>query len=68
MTSSEKVVLLNNFTDKTLSITHFTEWELSSYGKDSAFRRNGQFGPIRSKSFAGCVNMAFELAGGGNEK
>lgn len=59
MNLSEKIVFLDDFTFKTLTITHFTEWELSSYEENSAFCQNGQFGPVRAKSFSACINKAF---------
>lgn len=61
MTLTEKITYLNDLVDETLTIIHYTEWELSSYGENSMFRRNGHPGPVRAKSFSACIDKALEV-------
>jgi hypothetical protein len=58
-----KITFLNSVVDETLSITHYTEWDLSSYKDGSLFNSaRGCIGHIRAPSFAECVDKAFRLA------
>ena len=61
MTLSEKIEFLDKLCDGTLTITHFVGWELSSYGDDSLLSYNAnRIGPVKSATFAQCVDEAME--------
>jgi hypothetical protein len=58
---NKKVALLNKLTNKSLTITYYTAWELSSYEKNSLFTRSGLIGPVRAEDFTECIDKAFKL-------
>jgi hypothetical protein len=60
-TIDEKIKFLNMVSGGTLGITHYTEWELSSYADGSLFRQKGIVGHVCAKGFEGCIDKAIQL-------
>lgn len=63
-TIDEKVKFLNKIVKGTLGITHFSEWELSSYMNNSVFRCEGSIGHVHAKGFEECIDKAIQFVWG----
>jgi hypothetical protein len=61
MSLNEKITFLNSLVDGTLTLIHYSKWELNSYEKDSMFCQRGSIGPVRAKDVAKCVDKALKL-------
>ena len=64
----QKIDYMNKRCNGTLSIVHYSKWELGSYGDGSLFVQSGNIGPVRALSFAECVNKAYYVAIGFSKK
>ena len=59
MKPEEKVEALNKAVNGSLSITHYSAWELCSYGKDSLFKL-GSGNVVSAKSFIEVIERAYK--------
>jgi hypothetical protein len=53
----KKIELINKYCKETLSITHYSEWELSSYGKGTLFYED----IVKGKTIKDVVNKAYNI-------
>lgn len=59
---AEKIAFLNRLCGKTLSITHYTQWAITSYGNHSLFCcKNGDVGSVHAPGLEECVDKALKL-------
>lgn len=53
----EKIELINKYCKETLTIAHYYEWELSSYGKGTLFYEDS----VKGKTIKDVVNKAYNI-------
>lgn len=53
----KKIELINKYCKETLSIAHYYEWELSSYGKGTLFYEDR----VKGKTIKDVVNKAYNI-------
>ena len=60
MTTIEKIEKLNKLCKNTLSISHFKEWEISSFGNGTYLNMNLKYPYLKNKSLRMLVNEAYD--------
>lgn len=61
MKLEDKIEALDKAVDNTLFITHYKDWELSSYGEHSLFSLVYPLGhSVKAQSFTGLINKAYK--------
>lgn len=60
MSFRTRIAFLDNLVGGTLSMMHFSEWELGSYGKNTLFLHDGPIGPVCALDFEECIDKAFQ--------
>ena len=53
----KKIELINKYCKEILVITHYYEWELSSYGKGTLFYKDS----VKDKTIKDVVNKAYNI-------
>jgi hypothetical protein len=53
----KKIELINKYCKETLSIAHYCEWELNSYGKGTLFYED----IVKGKTIKDVVNKAYNI-------